>query len=222
MKTLIGSLLATVCALSSWAQTSFVELAWEPVVVPASQVTNLAYRVYWTPTNILALKTQETLTNGIVVTNLSPGTSYTLYVTAFWLSSKAESLPSEVVTYRTPDVVVTTPPFPPPTDLSLLNLSLYPGNAYRVQLTFTATVPTNVVKYRITAKSASYTSVVETLTKSATLALTNEIPYEITAAAVDVDGNQSVSASIPFRNSIATNWAGTLRTKTYTVNIGPQ
>ena len=204
------------------AQSANLEVTWDPV--PVLNTNNLGYRVYYAPTNgSLALKIVEVKSNLAIVTNLVPGESYLLFVTAFWYNTQLESLPSETITYKLPDSVVKIPSLPTPSELALLNLSLQAGNAYRVQLSFNSASSTNVTGYRVTVTGAKYTNVTDSTTRFVTLAgLTNDVQYAISVASFDAQGNQSVSAQIPFKHSIATNWIGNLKTRSSTVSIGPQ
>jgi hypothetical protein len=221
MKKLI-TLLSVAVSLFAQAQTSNLEVTWDPV--PVLDASNLAYRVYYSPQDdSLALKTVESTTTRAVITNLSAGRTYTLHVTAFWISSQIESLPSDVVTYKTPDVIVVLPVLPVPSNLSLLNLSIQPNNTYKVQVSFTAAPSTNVSAYRVVSTSSVHTNTVDTANKSAVVGpLLNDIQYAVTVSSLDSAGNSASSFPIPLKHSVVTNWNGNIKTRSSTVTIGPQ
>lgn len=221
MKTLIKLLVYSLLLSVAQAQPSTkLDVQWDPV--PVLNTNNLGYRVYYAAKDEpLVLKTVEVQTPFASITNLVPGKTYTLFVTAYWLGSQLESLPSEIITYKLPDVDVQVPVLPVPSELTLLNLSLHPGNVYRIQLSFTTAASTNVAGYRVTVAGPRTTNVMDTLNRSVTIVgLSNNVPYSLSVLAYDLAGNTSESASIPLRHSIATNWVGNVRYKSSTVSIG--
>ena len=221
MKYYFTIILAFAALIQSWAfaqtttNTTTVTVQWDQ---SPEDPTEIGYRFYYynvaTPATVQTIETTNLTTSFVAI----PGQTYSMYVTAYWLSIALESVPSAILTYRTPDVVVPVPVIAAPSSVNLVSIS-YSGNLYSSQFTFLAP-GTNITSFSAYVWTDQWTNTISGLVnRSFTLArLTNDVPYKLAVSSHGANGAFALGPTLPLLHKVSTNWNSNVRTKVATIS----